>query len=255
MSHHLRRLLLRTVQGMPWESAVRQIYSACSRGSAAISDRLTLEVMRRAVDRASVCLDAGAYRGDLLAEMLKLAPEGRVLAFEPVPINASHLRKRYPRAEVHEIALGDETGTATLHHAKGRPARSSLRRQRYPDPDEPVETLEVVTDTIDRVLERCLGREARVAFIKLDVEGAELQVLRGAKTTLVRHRPVIVFEHDSQTAGRFGTSSDELFDFLVKTCSMNVHRPVDWLDGGDSPLSRSGFSGCSRSGELYFVAD
>jgi FkbM family methyltransferase len=231
---------------------VRRLYSALSTSTSAVSDRQTVELMRRRLAPNSTCIDIGAYRGDLLGEMLRLAPSGRVLAFEPVPENARHLRRAFPDALIFERALSDEAAVVQLHHARGRPARSSLRRQSYPDPREAVAVLEVQTDTLDRVLARELGPDAAVDLVKIDVEGAELQVLRGGRESLIRHRPVVVFEHDPHTAARFGTASGDVFD-LLSECCLPVRSLPGWL--ADSPeLERNGFLHACQQGELYFVA-
>jgi hypothetical protein len=51
-------------------------------------------------------------------------------------------------------------------------------------------------------------------LIKIDVEGAEVNVMRGAAATLERHRPHVVFEHGVGGADLYGSASGELFDLL-----------------------------------------
>ncbi len=51
---------------------------------------------------------------------------------------------------------------------------------------------------------------SRVDVLKIDVEGAELKVIRGARETLTRHRPVLVIELDDQLLGAMGTTSAEV---------------------------------------------
>jgi FkbM family methyltransferase len=208
--------------------------------------------MRRVVGSAATCIDVGAYRGDVLAQMLELAPDGTVAAFEPVPENCRHLRRRFQAAHVFELALSDKPSVASFHHASGRPARSSLRRQSYPDPSEVIELLEVRTDTLDDVLAREWGPNFPVDFLKIDVEGAELQMLQGARHTLCRHQPVVVFEHDPRTAARFGASSDDVFDLLAD-CGLRVSSISNWL-ADQVDASRSELLLACAEGEIYFVA-
>jgi hypothetical protein len=55
----------------------------------------------------------------------------------------------------------------------------------------------------------------RFDVLKIDVEGAELQVLRGAEQTLARHRPVLMIELDSQLLSTMGTSSADVRNLLA----------------------------------------
>jgi hypothetical protein len=56
---------------------------------------------------------------------------------------------------------------------------------------------------------------SRVDVLKIDVEGAELEVLRGAKDTLTRHRPVLIIELEEELLATMGTSSSEVHDLLA----------------------------------------
>jgi hypothetical protein len=85
-------------------------------------------------------------------------------------------------------------------------------------------------------------------LLKIDVEGAEGLVLRGAQATLERHRPIVVFEHGAH-AERFGMTSEEIHDLLVAAGL----RVLD-IDGG-GPYSRTDFAARVRRGDLWtFVA-
>jgi hypothetical protein len=54
------------------------------------------------------------------------------------------------------------------------------------------------------------------ALIKIDVEGAELQVMQGAAETLARHRPFVVFEHGVGGADLYDTGPGQVFDLLIE---------------------------------------
>ena len=64
----------------------------------------------------SVCIDIGANEGAFLSKFMKLAPEGRHHAFEPIPYLATELRQRFPTVEVHAFALASSSGSAIFHH-------------------------------------------------------------------------------------------------------------------------------------------
>jgi Methyltransferase FkbM domain len=71
----------------------------------------------------------------------------------------------------------------------------------------------VEVERVDNVLEK-LG-VARVDFIKLDVEGAELSFLQGAKATLATSRPVILAEVQDLRTRPWGYAASEIIDFLA----------------------------------------
>src|SRR5262245_20104910 len=122
------------LEGSPLEPLARRVYQqvhAMGRPRAQQSlryDRDTERIMARVLRTDSCCADVGAHRGSLLEVMLQLAPRGRHFAFEPVPQLAAKLRRCFPRAEVHEVALSDVTGQDTFYHVVDDPGRSGLRR-------------------------------------------------------------------------------------------------------------------------------
>jgi hypothetical protein len=88
------------------------------------------------------------------------------------------------------------------------------------------------------------------AFLKIDVEGAEEEVLAGAAETLMRHRPLVAFEHGAGSAEYFGTTPERLHTLL---CAELGYR-IEGLDG-DGPYDIRRFARIFASGErVNFVA-
>jgi FkbM family methyltransferase len=154
-------------------------------------------------------VDVGANHGGVLAELVRLAPRGRWLAFEPIPALHGELTAAFPGADVRAVALSDVAGEASFQHVVSADGYSGLRRRSYPRPVD-IEEIVVRTARLDDELPEGFAP----ALIKVDVEGAELQVLRGATRTLAEHRPVVVFEHGQGAAEHYGTGSGELWDLL-----------------------------------------
>ena len=248
--HRLRRTLLSAVQYTPLEGVARRLYGILAQDRGTKYDRETYMVMQRVLGRNSNCVDIGAYRGEILRQMLKLSPEGRIFAFEPVRGNYLYLKEKYKKAEIFNVALTDRAGTADFFHATGRPALSGLKKQDYPDPEEKVETITVKVETLENII----PPDIRIDFIKIDVEGAELNILRGGKRIILQNRPMIVFEHGPGAISQYGASSQDLFDFIVNETGCKLSTMERWLAGKEPYNWAEFFDDISNNGEFYFIA-
>src|SRR5688572_5217862 len=197
-------------------------------------DALTTDIIKRVLGPRSNAIDVGCFRGKLLQEIVSQAPLGQHVAFEPNPALAAALRERFPGVTVHQVAVADEPGTSQFHVLTQMPAQSGLL-MRPIEGESDVEVIEVAVETIDRMQ----PDDWPVDLIKIDVEGAEVNVLGGAVETLRRWRPVVVFEHGVTTSRPYGTSPEMLFDLLA-SCHLDVWLLDDWLDG-KAPFTRAGF--------------
>jgi FkbM family methyltransferase len=235
VKHFLRKLIIEATVDTPFEYGLRAAYRGVSRSKNVKYDRELIEVLRRWLRKDSNCVDVGCYRGDILRQMIKVAPRGSHLAFEPVPENFGHLTRAFPRARVLNMALSDQVGETTFNVVVGRTARSGLRKVEYPDPKQEVRQVHVHVDTLDNVV----GSQ-HVDFIKIDVEGAELRVLRGGREIIARDRPLIVFEHGYERAKYFGDEPEGVFDLLAGELGYAVSLMDRWLRGA-VPMVRDEF--------------
>lgn len=141
------------------------------------------------------CIDVGANVGDILRAMVTSCPEGSHQAFEPIPFRAAELQQTFPSVQVHAMALSNASGTAEFSHAE-RDSRSGLTRTlNAANAGRLVETITVQIAPLDTVI------DGRVELIKIDVEGAELEVLEGARGLLRNWQPLIAFEQNASAAG------------------------------------------------------
>ncbi len=179
----------------------------------------------------SNCVDVGASYGVILKEMIRLAPEGSHLAFEPIPDLYNSLVSRFPEADVRQVALSDESGEATFNWLPEAQGLSGLTRYKYAVTDNG-KKITVRTGRLDEQLPP--GYEP--SLIKVDVEGGEYAVLRGGQRTLERYKPVLVVEYPRRGIPVPGIGREDLYDFLVSEIG---YRAFDLL--GQGPLSRSDF--------------
>jgi FkbM family methyltransferase len=212
-------------------------------------DRWTLEVIRRVVADGDAGIDVGAHSGSILTEIVAASPSGRHFAFEPIPTLAAGLRERFPHVDVHEVALSDAPGSATFHHVTSNPSYSGLLERRYDRPNEQVELTTVEVARLDDIV----PDDTPVRFIKIDVEGAELQVLRGGARTLDRHQPVVVFELGLGASDRYGTTPAMVHRFFAEH-GYAVSLLDAWLGNG-KPLPLDELAEQYESAEnYYFIA-
>jgi hypothetical protein len=89
--------------------------------------------------------------------------------------------------------------------------------------------------------------------MKVDVEGAELQVFKGAVETITRSRPLIVFEHGLGGADYYGTSPGDMYDLLAGRCGLRLFLMTEWLQSdGSASLNRNAFCTQFSSGANYY---
>jgi FkbM family methyltransferase len=214
-------------------------------------DRLTGQLMRQVLKAESNCVDVGCHKGEVLQTMLALAPKGRHYAFEPLPHFYTALKKTYGhKATIYPYALANTAGTAGFTYVKNAPAYSGLKQRRYDVANPQLENLMVET----RLLDELIPADVVIDFIKIDVEGGELGVLKGAQQLLLRCKPVVVFECGLGASDYYGTTPEMMFDFITCQLQMKVSLPEAFIRHAPS-LSRSAFVAVfNKNLEYYFVA-
>jgi FkbM family methyltransferase len=163
----------------------------------------------------TVAIDVGANVGMFTVPLaLAVGPSGRVLTIEPSPDNVERLESNLElngleNVVVEPIAVGDKAGNLVLQLASdpGFHSTAEIAESRAVD-----ESLVVRAETLDQVWLR--AHAPAVSFIKIDTEGSEDAVLRGAEQILQTCQPVLLVEAKSDERvreldsllGRFGYS-------------------------------------------------
>lgn len=112
--------------------------------------------------------------------------------------------------------------------------------------DKARQEIKVHTQRLDDVI----PPEAKIDFMKIDVEGAEGLVISGALDTIRRNRPYIILEHGHRSSNAFGFSSSDIYDLLVDRCGLELSLLNKWLYRGRA-LSKGEFVG---GNDWYFLA-
>ncbi len=141
---------------------------------------------RPELDDPALIVDGGSHIGASVAWFASRYPACRVVGFEASPTTFARLRHNVgglPNVEVHNIALGTADGPTAFFEAAA-PWRSSLRA-----PPDRAARVEVPALTLDSALE--LAGPGPVDLLKLDIEGAEYDVLRACPPTPERVRRLV----------------------------------------------------------------
>ena len=165
----------------------------------------------------SNCIDVGAYRGRMLVEIVRVAPYGRHIAYEPLPHAHKYLVDHFPSVDVRLAAVSNEEGEISFTYVKNEPAYSGFRERSLSERRQ-VEKLTVRTETLDRNLP--VGYIP--ALIKVDVEGAERQVFEGAIETISKYKPIIIFEHGKGGAIYYGTQPHHIYELLHDEAGLQI---------------------------------
>lgn len=214
-------------------------------------DRLTGQIMSQIIKPNSNCIDIGCHKGEILDEIIRLAPGGKHLAFEPIPHLYNLLKTNFSnKASVYPYALSEKNGISTFNFVKNAPAYSGIHQRRYDIKNPEIEILEVELKRLDEIV----PLDLKIDLIKIDVEGGELNVLKGGLETIKKYKPYIIFECGLGASDFYGTSPEEIFDLLTDKAKLNI-ATLDGFLRNKNKLKRQEFiSIYNLNKEYYFIA-
>jgi FkbM family methyltransferase len=180
----------------------------------------------RMVRPGDVVLECGGHHGCTAVMMSRwVGPSGRIVTFEPHPRNVEILRRNLElngiaNVTVRQNAVGAQRGKVAISDA----SNAAVRRRRFA-----LNAVEAEVVTVDE-----FARE-KPTLLKIDVEGFEVEVLRGARAVL-ETRPKLAIEIHAEELAKYKTSVGELFACLDLS---GYERWVQWDEGSD-PLPYDG---------------
>lgn len=173
-------------------------------------DPAEISYLLQCIRPGDTVFDIGAHKGGYTYWMEKaVGSEGKVIAFEPQLSGARLLRNLFRSRNVHVVGLG-------ISNSKGKqelfikPQANRVSYEASLEKNYQDGRIEVIdTTTIDHY---CHDNEIKPAFLKIDVEGHEKEVLEGGKTTITNYHPFLLVEIEERHAGR--QKMESIFNFM-----------------------------------------
>jgi FkbM family methyltransferase len=198
--------------------------------------------------RGAVIYDIGAFHGMLTLWFAQQAKQ--VVSFEPMAPNRARLLENLSlngiqNVTVRDVALGSGAGTANMRFDPLMPGGSKVLVREDTAGGSPPELLkgQVRVTTLDRDIEE--RKLPAPTFLKIDVEGFELDVLRGAAQTLARTRPSVFVEIHGETLAGKRRNAAAVVQFLSDV----GYNPIQHIESGTEV--RPGDSDAAAQGHLY----
>jgi FkbM family methyltransferase len=174
-------------------------------------------VLEKLLKAGDTFIDIGANQGEYsLWALRKITAKGKVIAFEPMDALFLQLKENFDLNPIYEqalmpvkIGLSDHRGEMALY---GKEGDNEGVNTIYPTPSHSLLIQKIALDTLDNQLES-FGCKA-VNVIKIDVEGAELQVLRGCTRTIQAYKPSFIIEINPEACRAAGYEAQDILKFL-----------------------------------------
>lgn len=177
----------------------------------------TFEFVNKEIKEGMVVLDIGAHIGIIAVPLAKkVGANGKVYAFEPTPTTVSILKEtirinNIKNISVQPYALANTKGKLIFYTSDNKVDNSNslIDNHRL---DRKENKIEVEVNTLDDF--KVSSNISKIDFIKIDVEGAELRVLKGAAKTIGQDKPKMVLSMHPASIKNSGDSAEEIWNFL-----------------------------------------
>jgi len=213
-------------------------------------DRLTKKIMKKNIKSTYNCIDIGCHKGEILDMMLQYAPQGKHFAFEPIPYLFAELERDYKnRSFIFPYALSNKNGHSTFQFVKNAPAYSGIKKRRYDVANIEIEEIQVEVKMLDDVI----PSNEKIDFIKIDVEGGEFDVIKGAKNTLKKNKPLVLFECGLGASDYYDTNILNFYNFITNEIGLKIFTLKSFLKN-TPPLTLEEFENHFNSNTEYYFA-
>jgi FkbM family methyltransferase len=205
------------------------------------------------ISPSDICLDVGAHAGAYAVPLSSIVRDGHVYAFETFPYYAGVLKRTIRilgrrNITVVNKAVTDRNGPVQIawKHPDGRWFTQTTHVARLGE--EIVEPLVVDGITLDSFLDSLPSRGARkIGFVKIDVEGMELLVLRGAARLIQEERPIFYLELYRRYCLTYGYEPADVFSLFER------NRYRSFVIGNQTEMAPVEASTYTGEGDVFFI--
>jgi FkbM family methyltransferase len=175
--------------------------------------RTLLEVVRE----GDIVYDVGGHHGLMTVIAARAAGKtGKVVTFEPNPDARKHIEShlslnRLTNVTIEDMALSDRTGECSFYAQEGVVTWNSTIEKEFAAPES--KCMRITTTTLDNYVDRS---KLAPHVIKIDTEGSEFKVLKGAARTIMQTKPVLIVEFNPASAHAVGEVLSTYQEFLEK---------------------------------------
>lgn len=167
------------------------------------------------IKKGQITIDVGANVGMYSVMLSRLVGKnGLVLSFEPMSETFHFLNRtingklrKLPNVKIFQKALGNKVGKVSLAYTLGNDDRISDPLTRIKDINGNVDITTLDSFVSDLAL-------SDIDFIKVDIEGYEMEFFKGSKEVLTKYHPLILTEIDQKWLMRYNSSVNDIYDFL-----------------------------------------
>lgn len=216
----------------------------------AFDDIILKKIIIREISKSkkSIGIDIGASQGEFSEIMIRASNKVEHIFIDARVEAIAFLNKKFQNqnAKILHLCLSDKKEMVNFNIAIDNPGYSGMRQTKAATDISKSKIISVQTCPLDEVP---MNVEYKVSFIKIDVEGAELKVLNGAKNLILKNKPIIAFE-STEYLNEYGSTANDIFDFFDKI-NYEINSSIGYINKLPS-YQKKMFEFVHASKQVYF---